>query len=58
MVLLKPILYIIAHVTGLDAPALCLQKIAPAKLRLPVVRPKLSMMAAAPRSAAASALRA
>lgn len=57
LVLLKTILYI-AHVSGLDAPALCLQKIAPAKLRLPVVRPKLSMMAAAPRSAVASAFRA
>lgn len=34
------------------------QKVAQTKLRMPVVRPKLSMMAAAPRSATASAWKA
>ena len=34
------------------------QKVARTKLRMPVVRPKLSMMAAAPRSATASAWKA
>jgi len=38
--------------------AACMQKVAPTKLRMSVVRPKLSMMAAAPRSAAAAAWRA
>lgn len=41
-----------------DCCMLGVQKVAPMKLRMPVVRPKLSMMAAAPRSAAAAAWRA